>query len=248
MGLLMNPSSYEDKNYIMIKFLALLAVIAAVSASRIPKDYRSKSPLLPDDLYIIGGHPAEPHEFPWQISLQVMRGGDWGHNCGGSIVDETTVVTAAHCCYGQSVSGMQIVAGAHFLSTDEDNTKQTTALTDIIIHEEYDHTSFGINDICLLKVATPFVFDDAVAPCTLPEQDEAPEDGVDCENSGWGNINQDRPVNNPDELQVVVTPAISQAECKEKWEGSGEINDLVTATLVDHLCVLVLLVTKQCME
>ena len=70
---------------------------------------------------------------------------------------------------------LKIVAGAHFLSTDEDNTKQTTALTDIIIHEEYDHTSLGINDICLLKVATPFVFDDAVAPCTLPEQDEAPE-------------------------------------------------------------------------
>ena len=70
---------------------------------------------------------------------------------------------------------LKIVAGAHFLSTDEDNTKQTVALTDIIIHEEYDPTSLGINDICLIKVATPFVFDDAVAPCTLPEQDEAPE-------------------------------------------------------------------------
>ena len=33
----------------------------------------------------------------------------------------------------------------------------------------------GINDICLIKVSTPFTFDDAVAPCTLPEQDEAPE-------------------------------------------------------------------------
>ena len=69
----------------------------------------------------------------------------------------------------------KIVAGAHFLSTDEDNTKQTVDLTDIIIHEEYDPTSLGINDICLIKVATPFVFDDAVAPCTLPEKDEAPE-------------------------------------------------------------------------
>jgi len=208
----------------MMKFLALLAVFAAVSASSIPKDYRSKSPLLPDDLYIIGGHPAEPHEFPWQISLQVLRGMEYGHNCGGSIVDETTVVTAAHCCWGWG-DDMQIVAGAHFLSTDEDNTKQTVAVTDVIIHEEYDPNSLGINDICLIKVEDPFVFNDAVAPCTLPEQDEAPEDGVDCENSGWGNINQDRPVNNPDELQVVVTPAISQAECKEKWEPTGKIND-----------------------
>lgn len=48
-------------------------------------------------------------EFPWQISLQVYRGMEWGHNCGGSIVDDTTVVTAAHCCYGQSASDMQVM-------------------------------------------------------------------------------------------------------------------------------------------
>ena len=48
-------------------------------------------------------------EYPWQISLQVQRGGAWGHNCGGSIVDETTVVTAAHCCYGHTASSMQVI-------------------------------------------------------------------------------------------------------------------------------------------
>ena len=69
----------------------------------------------------------------------------------------------------------KIVAGAHFLSTDEDGTKQTVKLDKLIIHEEYNHNSLGINDICLIKVSTPFTFDDAVAPCTLPEQDEAPE-------------------------------------------------------------------------
>ena len=31
-------------------------------ASHIPKDYRSTSPLFPDDLFIIGGHPAEPRK------------------------------------------------------------------------------------------------------------------------------------------------------------------------------------------
>ena len=66
------------------------------------------------------------------------------------------------------------------------------------------------------------MFDDAVAPCTLPKQDEAPEDGVDCENSGWGNTAQNG-VNNPDELMVVVTPAMSQSECNDLWE--GRIND-----------------------
>ena len=33
-----------------------------ILASTIPKDYVNKSSLLPDDLYIIGGHPAEPRK------------------------------------------------------------------------------------------------------------------------------------------------------------------------------------------
>jgi len=207
----------------MIKLVALLVAVA--SASNIPKDYRHKSPLLPDDLFIIGGHPAEPHAYPWQISLQVRRSGAWGHNCGGSIVDENTVVTAAHCCYGHNAADMQIVAGAQFLSKDEDNSKQTVTLSNLIIHEDYDPNSLGINDICLIKVESPFSFDEAVAPATLPKQDEQPEDLVDCENSGWGNTNQNG-VHNPDELQVVVTPVIPQDVCEDLWSKHGmHIND-----------------------
>ena len=70
---------------------------------------------------------------------------------------------------------IQIVAGAQFLSKDEDNTKQTVTLSELIIHEDYDHNSLGINDICLIKVGTPFSFDEAVAPATMPKQDEQPE-------------------------------------------------------------------------
>ena len=47
-------------------------------------------------------------------------------------------------------------------------------------------------------------------------------DGVDCENSGWGNTAQSG-VNNPDELQVVVTPVLAQSECNDLWDGA--IND-----------------------
>ena len=73
------------------------------------------------------------------------------------------------------IKNLKIVAGAHFLSKDEDNSKQTTPLDKLIIHEEYNHNTLGVNDICLIKVSTPFEYDDFVGPCTLPEQDEAPE-------------------------------------------------------------------------
>ncbi|KAM7285482.1 hypothetical protein ISCGN_032415 [Ixodes scapularis] len=48
---------------------------------------------------IVGGEDAQPLEFPWQISLQqILRpGGDWQHVCGGAIINEQYIATAAHC-------------------------------------------------------------------------------------------------------------------------------------------------------
>ena len=45
---------------------------------------------------IIGGEEAENHEFPWAVAL--LEGG-W-HVCGGSVISDRYVLTAAHCVYG----------------------------------------------------------------------------------------------------------------------------------------------------
>lgn len=42
---------------------------------------------------IIGGIEAEAGEFPWLVSIQAGN----EHFCGGAIIDEWWIVTAAHC-------------------------------------------------------------------------------------------------------------------------------------------------------
>ncbi|KAG7282481.1 hypothetical protein CRUP_000477 [Coryphaenoides rupestris] len=43
---------------------------------------------------IVNGEEAVPHSWPWQVSLQQSNG---FHFCGGSLINENWVVTAAHC-------------------------------------------------------------------------------------------------------------------------------------------------------
>ena len=60
---------------------------------------------------IVGGEDA-PSPIPWQVSVRQGTGGS-GHFCGGTILDDTTVMCAAHCfskC--QSMEGLYVMVGA----------------------------------------------------------------------------------------------------------------------------------------
>jgi len=54
---------------------------------------------------VVGGVEATPHSWPWQVSMQTGR----GHFCGGSIINEQWVLTAAHCAGAYVCSPVLII-------------------------------------------------------------------------------------------------------------------------------------------
>merc|ERR1719336_447879 len=56
---------------------------------------------------IVGGEEAKDGEFPWQVSLRQIGFIGQTHFCGASVINENWVVTAGHCCAGQTSAGLQ---------------------------------------------------------------------------------------------------------------------------------------------
>ncbi|XP_065161005.1 chymotrypsin-1-like [Atheta coriaria] len=165
---------------------------------------------------IIGGEDAVDKQFPYQVSLRSF-GIHW---CGGSILDEITILCAAHCVNGSSPSSLTIRVGNNNLSEQTEEYE----VVSFVIHEDYGVA--GINhDLSIIKLSNPIRFHEGVQPITL-RQDDIIEENVTL--SGWGSISYPR--EKSDHLQFIHLNTISLKECQEKLSGSVTDLELCTFT------------------
>ena len=93
---------------------------------------------------IVGGEKTDIKDHPWQVALQ-FRGTFY---CGGSIIAEKWILTAAHCFkYSASGSDWRAKAGA----TNFVTTGAWLDVERVIVHEKYNPTTYE-NDISLVKL------------------------------------------------------------------------------------------------
>ncbi|XP_069312590.1 chymotrypsinogen B [Eulemur rufifrons] len=165
---------------------------------------------------IVNGEDAVPGSWPWQVSLQDKTG---FHFCGGSLISEDWVVTAAHC--GVTTSD-QVVAGEFDQGSDEENI-QVLQIAKVFKNPKFSLLTVR-NDITLLKLATPAQFSKTVSAVCLPSADDDFPAGSLCVTTGWGktkyNANK-----TPDKLQQAVLPLVSTADCKKFW--GSKITDVM---------------------
>ncbi|XP_067905647.1 chymotrypsinogen 2-like [Heterodontus francisci] len=157
---------------------------------------------------IVNGENAVPGSWPWQVSLQDYTG--W-HFCGGSLINENWVVTAAHC--GVSTANYVIV-GASNKCSDADGV-QTLKIEKAITHPNWD--SYNINnDVTLVKLATPVQLTARISPVCLASNAANFPGGKLCVTSGWG-LTQSTASNTPCQLQQAALPLLTNNKCKNYW-------------------------------
>lgn len=131
---------------------------------------------MPNDR-IVGGHETTIEQHPWQVSLQYGS----SHRCGGSIIGQKWILTAAHCTSKLPVQTLAVRVGS---------SKHTSGGTTIKLKNYVNHPKFNAvtldYDFSILELENALEFNDKVRSISLPNENLKIYDGTMCEISCWG--------------------------------------------------------------
>jgi secreted trypsin-like serine protease len=131
--------------------------------------------------YVWGGLASKNFAYPYLVSLQ--KNGK--HHCGGTLIDQNTILTAAHCTV-TDLSGVTANVHRHnLLLPAEKEDGQVFNIVKIIKHEEFAKPTFAANDIALWKLEKNCTIESYVK---LPEKEVIidPEQYKEGLIVGWG--------------------------------------------------------------
>nr|XP_045623273.1 trypsin-1-like [Procambarus clarkii] len=185
--------------------------------------------LLNAGVKVVGGEVAAKGQFPYQVSFQERILGVWKHFCGGTIIDPSYVITAAHCVEGAdftSPQGLRVVAGEQDLH-ELDGDEQVQNINFIIEYPYYDPITYE-NDIAILRLEEPFVYNEFVNQLDLPQFDKNVT-GELCNVSGWGRTTEGGKASTI--LLYTQVPVLTDHDCREAYTQDEIMDSMLCAGL-----------------
>nr|XP_049600320.1 transmembrane protease serine 9 isoform X5 [Syngnathus scovelli] len=176
--------------------------------------------LAPLNSRIVGGQVAVEGAWPWQVTLQDLR----GHVCGGSLINSQWVLTAAHCF--RSSNPVMAIMGRQRLQGSNPN-EEIRSISQIIRHPDYDEPTFD-NDLALVRLLLPVPFNNFIAPVCLAASGSTFFTGTDSWVTGWGTLSFGvPPISN--ELMEVDVPIIGNRQCNLDYTPLIITNNMICA-------------------
>ncbi|XP_068798893.1 transmembrane protease serine 6 isoform X1 [Struthio camelus] len=161
---------------------------------------------------IVGGADSVEGEWPWQASLQV-RG---RHICGGTLIADRWVVSAAHCFQDERLASPSVwtIYLGKYLQNATSHTEVSFKVSRLFLHPYYEEDSHDY-DVALLQLDHPVIRSPFIQPICLPAPSHLFEPGLHCWITGWGAIKEGGRISNI--LQKVDVQLIQQDICSEAY-------------------------------
>ncbi|WP_281545003.1 serine protease [Grimontia sp. SpTr1] len=194
--------------------------LAALSNFVYASDENVRQPL------IVGGTNANISALPWQVYIDIPSSG-----CGGVIISNEYVLTAAHCVQGVSASALSVFAGF----TDLSSPGSAIPVASVQLHPDYNNVIFTA-DIAILKLAGSLPSNAKPIPLLVPET----QSEMDTEfqvpkvdnlvSSGWGATRTNGGANQF--LKMVALTGVPDSSCSWTRFSNGTVSQELSAAYV----------------
>ncbi|XP_037074941.1 venom protease-like [Pollicipes pollicipes] len=167
----------------------------------------------------VGGFNAILGKWPWMVLFG--RRTDAGKQewfCGGVLITDRHVLTAAHCLRPEQTATVVARIGEHDLTAFDDVIHQERNITSIVRHPQY-HASQ--NDLAVVRLQSPVQLTDAVRPICLPPAGSQ-HHGQDVEMAGWGLVEFGGET--ADVLQEVPLRVVDEDACEDAYRQAPAFN------------------------
>lgn len=169
-----------------------------------------------------GDKDAEDEFAPYQISLQSIS--KQQYLCGGAILSDRYILTAANCLGNLGVPWEEYVVVAGTNNWTDAGAKYY--IEKIFVPCNF-HKPYPQNDIAVLRLNDSIVWNNKTQPIKFTHS-KTLKDGDPVVLTGWGLFQQNRN-DFPEKLQKLNQFILSNEECNKNWIKKGEIN-------IGHIC------------
>ncbi|KAK3927657.1 Proclotting enzyme [Frankliniella fusca] len=172
------------------------------------------------DALINNGHSIDVINFPWQAGLYRNESGTMKFTCGGSLIRDNLVLTAAHCVTddrGVKRNFQYMVALGKTKSAwdaPEDTKAIKRKVLEVKTEAGYVGTGTFANDIAVLILENKAKFSEVVTPVCVnwtPENNVDLRPGVKGKLAGWGKLESSS--EESETLNAATVPIVSKNEC-----------------------------------
>ncbi|GAU97281.1 hypothetical protein RvY_08606 [Ramazzottius varieornatus] len=246
----------------MIQFFGFILLLVGDIAEpfSMGRDAPDTLSFAPQRSFIIGGVSAPPHLYGWMVSLQRNftndEGNDeWFHICGGSLITDRLILTAAHCVFARqekdglskliAPTELKIVVGIKDLNSSY-AIDHEMAVELIIPHEGFDPADAQMaKDIAIVRLKCSVTY---LSSLLSIERVELPDNASANSSTpalteylimGWGLTSKKSERNSSDvntvdekslKLQVASSSLVDLETCKNIWRGVVDSTDALICT------------------